>query len=110
MFDIQGKNIEISRGDTGVYTITFSGVDAPEDGTTAEVSLKKTKDSENLIWEKKYTVADSRITVTLLSEDTADLPYGQYWWDVRILFRDGTIFTPMKPASFKVVEVIGNGK
>jgi hypothetical protein len=107
MLEINGKNIEVSRQDTGQYTITFSGADKPEDGAVALVSLKKTKNSDTIIWEKRYTIASDIVTVTLTSQDT-DQPFGQYWWDVRILFRDGTVFTPMLPASFKVVEVIGD--
>ena len=109
MFDIKGTNIEVTKGDTAAFTITFTGADTPEDGCIVEVSLKKTKSSEDTIWEKKLTVTNSAISVTLLSDDT-DIPFGQYWWDARILFRDGTIYTPMIPASFKVLEVIGDGR
>lgn len=110
MLDINGRDIAISKGDTGAFTITFTGDDAPEDGCIVQVSLKKTKDSEEMIWEKRYTVASNTVYVTLIPDDTKILPYGQYWWDARILYRDGSVFTPMKPASFKVVEVIGSGE
>lgn len=108
MLKIDGTKILISKGDTGVFTITFTGEDAPENNCTVLVSLKKTYDSERTIWEKRLAVADHAVTVTLLSSDTKDLEYGQYWWDARIIFRDGTIYTPMMPASFKVLEVIGD--
>ena len=107
MLNINGQKIEISKGDTGMFTITFTGDDAPEDNCTVLVSLKKTRDSEEVIWEKRLTVGNHMITVALTADNT-NLPYGQYWWDARILYRDGTIYTPMTPASFKVLEVIGN--
>ena len=109
MMNVDGQKIEISRGDTGAFTITFTGEDKPEDGCIAEISLKKTKTSETLIWEKKITVENDQVSVTLIQPDT-DLPFGQYWWDVRIIFRDGTVYTPMEPASFKILEVIGDGR
>ena len=31
MLNINGQSIEISRGDTGAFTITFTGADAPEE-------------------------------------------------------------------------------
>lgn len=108
MLNIDGQSIGITRGDTGQFTITFSGQDAPEDGCTILVSLKKTKTSDDVIWEKRYTISGGVIIVTITSEDTVNLSFGQYWWDARILYRDGTIYTPMNPASFKVLEVIGN--
>ena len=107
MFVVDGQKIEITRGDTGMYTITFTGEDAPEDGSTILVSLKKTKISERAIWEKRLAVQNNAASITLTSADT-NLPFGQYWWDARIIFRDGTVYTPMYPASFKIVEVIGD--
>jgi len=107
MFNVSGTNIEITRGDTGQFTITFTGDDKPEDNSVVIVSLKKTKTSEHFLWEKRLTVANDKITVTLTGADT-DLAFGQYWWDARIVFRDGTVYTPMLPASFRVLEVIGD--
>lgn len=107
MLNVEGNDIDITKGDTGQYTISFTGADKPEDGCVVLVSLKKTKTSQTPIWEKRLTVADDRVVVTLTSADT-DIAFGQYWWDARILFRDGTIYTPMAPASFKVLEVIGD--
>lgn len=107
MLNIDGLNVEVTRGDTGQFTITFTGTDKPENGCVILVSLKKTKTSQTPLWEKRLTVNNDTILVTLTSEDTS-LEFGQYWWDARILFRDGTVYTPMNPASFKVLEVIGN--
>lgn len=109
MLNINGTRIEITRGDTGQFTITFTGDDKPADGSTILVSLKKTKTSDDLIWEKRYAVANDTVTVTLTGADT-NLPFGQYWWDARIIFRDGTVYTPMAPASFRVLEVIGDAE
>jgi len=107
MMNVSGQNISITKGDTGQFTITFSGDDAPENGCIILVSLKKTKTSEVPIWEKRLTVTNNVITVTITSADS-NIDFGQYWWDARIIFRDGTIYTPMNPASFKVLEVVGN--
>ena len=107
MLNIDGLEIEVHKGDTEMFTITFTGDDAPADGEKVLVSLKKSVDSENVIWEKLLTVSEGKITVGLTSEET-NIPYGQYWWDARILYDDDTVFTPMNPASFKVLGVIGN--
>lgn len=106
MLNINGQSIEISRGDTGQFRIRFSGEDAPTANDVILVRLKKTLDETEAIWEKRLSVNDGAIVVTLLSEDTADLARGQYYWQARILYRDGTIFSPMDPASFKVLGVV----
>lgn len=107
MLNIDERRIDVSRGDTGMFTVTFTGQDAPEDNCTVLISLKKTKDAEEIIWEKRLAVSNHMITVTLTSDDT-NQDYGLYWWDLRIIFRDGTVYTPMLPAPFKVLEVIGD--
>ena len=109
MLNVNGKEIGITKGDTGQFTITFTGADKPENGSVVLVSLKKTKTSADMIWEKRYTVAGDTVTVTLTSDDT-NIAFGQYWWDARIIFLDGTVYTPMLPASFKVLEVIGDAQ
>lgn len=107
MLNVDGLDIAITRGDTGQFTITFTGDDKPENGCVVIISLKKTKTSTYPQWEKRLTVSNDTVTVTLTSTDT-DQAFGQYWWDARIIFRDGTVYTPMNPASFRVLEVIGD--
>ena len=107
MFNVNGQSISITKGDTATFTITFTGQDVPEDGTDVLVSLKKTKTSATAVWEKRLKIASGVVSVLLRTIDT-NIDFGQYWWDVRILFSDGSVYTPMQPASFKVVEVIGD--
>ena len=107
MFVVNGQSISITKGDTGTFTITFTGDDKPDDGTTVLVTLKKRKGDNEPVWEKELTVADSAVTVSLAIEDT-NLDFGTYWWDARILFSSEDVYTPMNPASFKILEVVGD--
>ena len=109
MFDVKGMQIECSRQDTGTFTVTFTGDDAPADGTTVLVSMKNTPKKEaRVIWEKRLPVVNSKITVHISKEDS-DLKEGIYWWDARILFNESEEpYTPMEPAPFRVLEVVGN--
>lgn len=109
MFDVKGTQIMCSRQDTGTFTVTFTGDDAPADGTIVLVSLKTTPKKEaKVIWEKRLTVVNSKITVHIGKTDS-DLKEGAYWWDARILFDDAEEpYTPMEPALFRVLEVVGN--
>ena len=109
MFDIKGMAIECSRQDTGMFTITFTGDDAPQDGTVVLVSLKtRPKKDAPVIWEKHLEVYESQVQVHITRADS-DLAEGAYWWDARILFDDSEEpFTPMEPAPFRVLEVVGN--
>lgn len=109
MFDITGTKIEITKGDWGVFTITFTGDDAPVDGTAVRVSLKKNPSLEETIWEKDLYVLDDTVTVTLQTEDTNINP-GGYYWDVRVFYNDGYVMTPIEPSQFIVKKVVGNAQ
>ena len=107
MLDLKGLNIFVSKGDTGNITVTFTGEDTPPDNTIALVTVKKTADREEHIWEKELTVTNARVVIPLRTVDT-DLAYGRYYWDLRLLYDNGDVYTPMKPAEFRVVETIGD--
>ena len=109
MMELNGLNIEISKGDTGSIRVTFTGQDVPEDGTIALVSVKSCANEEEPIWEKRIPVANAGCVIQLLHEDTS-LPFGIYKWDLRLIYNDGGIYTPMKPAKFIVVERVGNAE
>ncbi len=109
MFSMNGLEIKAHRQDTGGFTITFSGDDAPADGTIVQMTVKSRPDKKApVLWAKQLTVADSQVEITITKTDT-DLTPGLYWWDVRILFEDGSEpYTPMDPAVFRVLEVVGD--
>ena len=107
MFSLDGTKIEVSKGDWGIFTITFTGDDTPVDGTTVRVSLKKNPNNDDTIWEKDLLVSDGTVTVVLRTEDTNISP-GGYCWDVRILYNDGYVCTPIEPSQFVVGKVVGN--
>jgi len=109
MFILEGTKIEITKGDWGVFTITFTGDDVPADGTTIRVSLKKNPAMEDAIWEKDLLASDGAVTVVMRTEDTNIAP-GGYYWDVRIFYGDGYVCTPIEPSQFVVRKVVGNAE
>lgn len=107
MLNTDNLKISISRGDTGTITITFTGQDAPPDGTVALVTLQKTLDSEETIWEKRIQVENSRVTIMLLHDDT-NHTRGKYLWCLRLLYANGDIYTPMEaPQTFEILAANG---
>ena len=107
MLNTDGLRIAISRGDTGTITITFTGQDAPPDGTIALVTMQKTLDSEAPIWEKRLPVENSRVTIMLLHEDT-NQTRGKYLWCLRLLYANGDVYTPMEtPQVFEILAANG---
>ena len=93
MFQVVKNNVKMVRGDTGEMELSLT----LEDGTaidpaayTAVLSLKKSIDDVATILKK--TFIDGKISFS--HEDTNNLPYGTYVYDVQVeLLEDGSIHT-----------------
>lgn len=110
MFTIDGKNIELTRGDSFSFTMTFTGRTLPV-GTQALFTLKKRVKDDTAVIEKTVGVTNNVAAVRLVPADTAELATGTYFWDMRVLIPgdDGTeVRTPMEYATFQLLEVIGD--
>lgn len=117
MFTIDSaQGIRITRGDTATLELRFEG-DAPGENDRVIASLKKSarKDRDSALWEKELVLTEFGVSnripfstwqMDLASEDTLDRAFGNYWWDVRILYADGQITTPFAPAGFEIAEVV----
>ena len=101
MIELDGLKIYANRGDTGSFTVTFTGQDVPPDGTIARIGLRKTLDSEDVLWVKDIEVSSGRVSVPLFQADT-DLPRGKYYWVLRLGYANGDVYTPMQPAEFHI--------
>ena len=109
MLDVNNLNILISRGDTGSITITLQGDDVPDDTTEALFVLQRTNDSETPIWEKRLAVHDGQVVVPFETADTIGLIRGEYRWILRLLYEDGSVYTPMEQfAKFTVLAANGS--
>ena len=93
MFQVVKNNVKMVRGDTGEMELSLT----LEDGTaidpaayTAAFSLKKNIDDVATILKK--TFIDGKVSFS--HEDTNNLPYGTYVYDVQVeLLEDGSIHT-----------------
>lgn len=106
MFIVDGRDITISKGDTGTLTIELTG-DVPDDTTIALVTVRQNANNVSPVWVKEIPVHEGEITVPLTKEDT-NVPWSDYVWDVRLLYENGDIYTPFPPALFRVCEVVGD--
>lgn len=107
MFEINSDySISLTRGDTATLELTFTG-DAPEEDDTVIAALKISANRKDAIWEKEIArQEDGTYLLTIDSADTVNLPFGRYFWDLRIIYSDGQITTPFLPKLFRVLEVV----
>lgn len=96
----------VSKGDSGYFTVTITG-DIPPNGTEALFTVKrKLGKSASII--KHLTVIDGEVLIELTSQDTNKLEPGDYYWDLRIIFSETEVATPVPPSLFKILEVAGD--
>jgi len=109
MVEINGYDIELTRGDTLFLRVDLSGRDLPE-GTDAVFTVKKNVRSDEVLIRKRFDASDEVVGIQLSSRETRLEP-GVYVWDVRLQIpqEDGTVevYTPMEYAAFVVLESVG---
>lgn len=109
MVEINGYDIQLTRGHSLFLRIDLSGRDLPE-GTDAVFTVKRSVRSDEVLLRKRFDASDEVVGIRLTSRETR-LDSGVYVWDVRLQIpqEDGTmeVYTPMEYAAFVVLESVG---
>lgn len=101
MLTIEEKKIYFTRGDTGYFTISIEGYE-PNNGDKLVFTVKKEIGGEKLI-QKEINIGE---TFILNPEDTRDLDYGKYWYDIEVQTATGQIFTIIEKTAFYLREEV----
>lgn len=100
------NEIRMTRGDTESFTISITGQD------NLEYELK---DGDKLVFTVKQSVYDEKVIIQkqiidksfiIDHEDTTNLLYGTYYYDVQLTFANGSVCTVIKPSKFIVCEEV----
>lgn len=106
MLEISNNTIRFTRGDTVRLEITVSNPDGTvykiKDGDLIEFTVKKNTDSEIEIIKKSGT------EIVIEPEETAELDYGIYVYDVQLILSNGDIDTVIPPSEFIVLEEVNH--
>lgn len=109
MLEVSNKGeIKLTRGDTAYLTVSVKNKDGePYTVKTDDVLTLTVKgdyaDEEALI-EKKIT---GTATFHIRPEDTKDLAFGTYVYDVQITMTNGDNFTVIADKKFKITNEVG---
>lgn len=102
MLRIEEGKIYLTRGDTAYLTVTVDGRE-PQAEDRIILSVKKNIDDVDYAFQK--TVSFGEIFV-IMPEDTKDLEYGKYFYDVQLVTNIGEIFTVIEKTAFYVREEV----
>lgn len=114
MFEVHGRTIRISQGDTGIVTFRVEGAQL----TDADRAVFTAKGSGGRLIQKVIAPQEGLIRVPLTNEETDGWKPGLYSWDLRIVLEaqvdaqgavtDGReVITPWPPSRLEVVKVVG---
>lgn len=102
----KSSDIQITRGDNACMQIDIRHQDGSPyervDGDQLVFTVKKSYKSDYEYLEKSI----DGLALILKPEDTKEMDYGSYWYDVELTTADGAVFTVVGPARFVVREEV----
>lgn len=106
MFKVDGNNIRMIRGDSGVFNISITDINGRNveltDSDVLTFTLRRTPRSPTIVLQK--TITDG--TLTINPSDTQDMPFGSYVYDVELKRADGYTDTIIPPHEFLLLEEV----
>lgn len=106
MLTCVNNNISITRGDSAIFALKIEKADGEPykigEGDTVIFTVKKSTFDKDIITQK--TVVNGVITIN--PDDTKDLEYGTYYYDVELTRADGFVSTVISPHKFIVEQEV----
>ena len=106
MFKIVNNVIRITRGDTGIFSLSLKNAEGEAydySNDTVKFTVKSDVYSKTALIQKTVSYGE---TVTILPGDTAQLPYGEYAYDVQVTTQGGIVDTVIPPNKFIVMSEV----
>lgn len=106
MLKVIHNRIYLTRGDTAYIEVDLTD----ENGNAIEL-----EDDDQLIFTVKYSTSKKNALltktvneglVTLSPDDTSDLDFGCYVYDIQLTRSNGDVFTIVEPTLFKITEEV----
>lgn len=99
--------ISMTRGDSLAceLSVTRNGEPyTPVDGDVIRFAMKKHVNDENVLIEK--IIPNDTLQLIINPEDTKNLPFGEYRYDVQITFADGFVSTFITDSPFELTSEV----
>lgn len=104
---INGNAISLTRGDSLILHVNVMQNDepyVPQEGDVIRFALKKNVNDENVLILKEIDLTAMQLIIE--PEDTKELPYGTYKYDIELTTVGGFVDTFIGPANFKITEEV----
>jgi hypothetical protein len=102
--------ISLTRVDTYTFGIRMILSDESEykftDADDLTLTVRRNANSSRILIEKKPVLDDGLAVFTIDPQDTQELKFGVYKYDVQLIQSDGTVTTIIKYSDFNVTEEV----
>lgn len=107
MFTINDNNISLTRGDTLFLTVNLTDSDGdpyvPSEGDRIRLAMKRRINSSDLVMLKE--ISPETLTFEIEPQDTKDLAYGTYVYDIELTDSEGHVNTVIF-GKFRITEEV----
>lgn len=103
--EIQGTNISMTRGDSQSIIISVKDKDGNKvpliTGDMIYLTVKQSINTEKKVLQKVVTqFEDGNAIIEITPDDTKDIPFRTYVYDIQLNRVDGTVSTIIPPSNF----------
>lgn len=106
MLKVSGSDIQVTRGDSAYFNIEILCEDGTkyyrEPGDKLVFTVKRSYNSDYEYIQKEIP----ELALILSGDDTRELDYGNYWYDIELTTADGGVYTVVGPARFIMREEV----
>lgn len=100
-----GTNLSMVRGDTEAIRVRVSGYTLAA-GDKVEFTVREDASSPVVIHKVVEVFADNAAIIYIENADTANLLFGDYYYDIQLTYGGGIIITVVKKSRFRLEEEI----
>lgn len=104
MFVDGTTDFEMTRGDNESIKVSLKNYQL-SNGDVVRLTVRKSPRSQEITLQKVVTEFDDngKAIIKIAPEDTADLPWGMYFYDIEITFKTGIKKTFVRPSMFRIL-------
>lgn len=101
MFQVNGYNVKLTRGDNATLAVALDGYETQE-GDVLTLSAKSSVSATEYL----FQLEAAGDVFTFLPETTAGLPFGSYVYDIQLTTSAGEVYTVIPVSAFVILEEV----
>lgn len=109
MLRIEDGAIYLTRGDTAYISVALADINGekylPTEGDKIYFSVKKDVNDEEYSFQL-VTACSEDTVFNIIPENTRELEYGKYFYDIQIVTADGEVYTIVEKSNFYLREEV----